>query len=44
MKYNFIREFLYKTKYIFNAFSCEGLNISNNVNIFKDNLEDIEFD
>lgn len=39
----FIREFLYKTKYIFNIFSCNSLNISNNVNIFKDNLEDIEF-
>lgn len=40
----FIREFLYKTKYIFNVFSCNSLNISNNVNIFKDNLEGIEFD
>lgn len=40
----FIREFLYKTKYIFNIFSCNSLNISNNVNIFKDNLEGIEFD
>lgn len=40
---DFIREFLYKTKYIFNIFSCNSLNISNNVNIFKDNLEDIEF-
>ena len=25
-------------------FYCEGLNISNNLNIFKDNLDDIEFD
>ena len=39
----FIKEFLYKKKYIFNIFSCESLNISNNVNIFKDNLEDIKF-
>lgn len=40
----FIREFLYKTKYIFNVFSCNSLNISNNVNIFKDNLKEIKFD
>lgn len=40
----FIREFLYKTKYIFNVFSCNSLNISNNVNIFKDNVEGIVFD
>lgn len=40
----FIREFLYKTKYIFNVFSCNSLNISNNVNIFKDNLKEINFD
>ncbi|HSQ87924.1 UvrD-helicase domain-containing protein [Romboutsia sp.] len=39
----FIREFLYKTKFIFNVFSCESLNISNDLNIFKENLEDIEF-
>ena len=39
----FIKEFLYKKKYIFNIFSCESLNISNNVNIFKDNLEEIKF-
>ena len=37
----FIREFLYKTKYIFNIFSCDSLNISNNVNIFKDKLKEI---
>ena len=41
---DFIREFLYKTKYIFNSFSCESLNISNNVNIFKDKVHDIDFD
>lgn len=40
----FIREFLYKKKYIFNVFSCNSLNISNNVNIFKDNLKEIKFD
>ena len=40
----FVREFLYNTKYIFNVFSCNSLNISNNVNIFKDNLKEIEFD
>nr|WP_317331527.1 UvrD-helicase domain-containing protein [uncultured Romboutsia sp.] len=40
----FIGEFLYKTKYIFNVFSCNSLNISNNVNIFKDNLKEIKFD
>ena len=40
----FIKEFLYKTKYIFNVFSCESLNISSDLNIFKDNLENIEFD
>lgn len=39
----FIREFLYKTKFIFNVFSCESINISNDLNIFKNNLEDIEF-
>ena len=41
---DFIIEFLYKTKYIFNSFSCNSLNISNNVNIFKYNLDDIDFD
>lgn len=40
----FIKGFLYKTKYIFNVFSCESLNISSDLNIFKDNLENIEFD
>ena len=41
---NFIREFLYNKKYIFNVFSCNSLNITNNVNIFKDSLNEIEFD
>lgn len=40
---NFIREFLYKTKYVFNIFSCNCSNISNNLNIFKYNLYNIEF-
>ncbi len=40
---SFIQEFLYKTKFIFNAFCCESLNISSDLNIFKDNLEGIEF-
>lgn len=40
----FIREFLYKSKFIFNAFECKGLNISNNLSLFKDNCENIEFD
>ena len=39
----FVMEFLYKTKNIFNLFYCEGLNISKSLNIFKDNLNDIEF-
>lgn len=42
-KLNFIREFLYKTKYIFNIFTCNCSNISNNLNIFKNNLYNIEF-
>ncbi|MGL5348053.1 MAG: DNA helicase [Peptostreptococcaceae bacterium] len=41
---SFIREFLYKTKYIFNISSCEALNVSKNLNIFKNNLEQIYFD
>lgn len=40
---SFIQEFLYKTKFIFNAFCCESLNISSDLNIFKYNLEGIEF-
>ena len=39
----FVMEFLYKTKNIFNLFYCEGLNISKSLNIFKDNLDGIEF-
>ena len=41
---SFIREFLYKTKYIFNISSCEALNISKDLNIFKNNLEQINFE
>lgn len=40
---DFIREFLYKSKYIFNIFYCESLNISNHLNIFKQAFENIEF-
>lgn len=40
----FIQEFLYEKKYIFNMYYCEGLNIYNNVNIFKDIMDRIEFD
>lgn len=40
---SFIQEFLYKTKFIFNAFCCQSLNISSDLNIFKYNLEGIEF-
>ena len=39
----FTREFLYETKFIFNVFLCESLNISSDLNIFKENLEDVEF-
>ncbi|MGL5316447.1 MAG: UvrD-helicase domain-containing protein [Peptostreptococcaceae bacterium] len=39
----FIMEFLYKTKNIFNLFSCNSLNISKDLNIFKDNLDGLEF-
>ncbi len=35
----FIQEFLYETKYIFNMYYCESLNIYNSVNIFKNNME-----
>lgn len=38
-----IREFLYKSKYIFNVYNCETLNIYNNLNIFRDSLDNIEF-
>lgn len=40
---DFIREFLYKSKYIFNVFYCESLNISNHLNIFKQSFENIDF-
>lgn len=40
---DFIREFLYKTKYVFNIFTCNCSNISSNLNIFKYNLCNIEF-
>ena len=40
----FIQEFLYETKYIFNMCYCESLNIYNSVNIFKNSLYDIDFD
>ena len=40
----FIQEFLYEKKYIFNMYYCEYLNIYNNVNIFKKTLDYIEFD
>lgn len=41
---DFIREFLYKSKFVFNIFNCNTLNIYNNLNIFKENLKHIEFD
>ena len=41
---DFIREFLYKTKFIFNVCSCNSLNISNRLNIFKKLYNGIEFD
>lgn len=40
----FIREFLYKSKYIFNVFYCESLNISNHLNIFKSTFTNLEFE
>lgn len=39
----FIQEFLYEKKYIFNIFYCESLNIYNNVNIFKELFSYIDF-
>ncbi|MGL5506364.1 MAG: DNA helicase, partial [Paraclostridium sp.] len=39
----FIREFLYKAKYIFNAFECKALNISSNLSLFKNSWDNIEF-
>ncbi|QJA09015.1 UvrD-helicase domain-containing protein [Romboutsia sp. CE17] len=41
---DFIREFLYKSKYIFNVFYCESLNISHHLNIFKSYFINIDFD
>ena len=38
-----MKEFLYKSKYIFNVFYCESLNISNHLNIFKPAFNNIEF-
>ena len=40
----FIQEFLYEKKYIFNVFYCECLNIYNNFNIFKNKFENVLFD
>ena len=41
---DFIRSFLYKSKYIFNGFECKGLNIFSQFNIFKNSWDNIEFD
>lgn len=41
---DFIREFLYKSKFIFNGFECKGLNITSNLSIFKDSWSNIKFD
>jgi hypothetical protein len=40
---DFIREFLYKSKFVFNIFSCKSKNISNFVNIYKNPWDNIEF-
>ncbi|MGL5755991.1 MAG: DEAD/DEAH box helicase [Paraclostridium sp.] len=40
---SFIREFLYKSKFIFNGFECRSLNISSNLSIFKNSWDNIEF-
>lgn len=40
----FIKEFLYKSKFIFNAFECKALNISSNLSLFKNSWDSIEFD
>lgn len=40
----FIQEFLYEKKYIFNMYYCESLNIYNSVNIFKRLPDYIDFD
>ncbi|MEG0180512.1 MAG: AAA family ATPase [Peptostreptococcaceae bacterium] len=41
---SFIREFLYKSKFIFNGFECRSLNISSNLSIFKNSWDNIEFE
>ncbi|MEG1312621.1 MAG: AAA family ATPase, partial [Romboutsia sp.] len=41
---DFIREFLYQNKFIFNLFSCESINISSHLNIFKGTYDEIEFE
>lgn len=41
---DFIREFLYKIKFIFNVCFCNFLNIFNRLNIFKKLYNGIEFD
>ncbi|MGM9532072.1 DEAD/DEAH box helicase family protein [Intestinibacter sp.] len=40
----FISEFLYKTKNIFDLYYCNALNMTNDLNIFKSNKQDLEFD
>lgn len=41
---SFIREFLYKSKFIFNGFECKSLNISSNLSIFKNSWDNIQFE
>lgn len=40
----FLEEFLYKTKHIFNIFNCKTMNLTNNMNIFKNKYENIHID
>lgn len=40
----FIKSFLYKSKFIFNAFECKALNISSNLSLFKNSWDSVEFD
>ena len=40
----FIREFLYKTKHIFNLFRCDSMNLTNNMSILKDKFKGMEVD
>ncbi|MDR0879359.1 MAG: UvrD-helicase domain-containing protein [Clostridioides sp.] len=40
----FIHKFLYKAKHIFEIYSCSALNISNNLHIFKEPFQSINFD